>query len=315
MKELLFAPMEGITLFRYRMIHHRMFPGAAEYYTPFIAPDSKGSFRPKYLRELTSDCNSLRVIPQLLVNNAEAFCATAEKLRELGFGEVNLNIGCPSGTVFSKHKGAGMLTDLASMDAVLDGIYSHAEQKEYRVSIKTRMGVHSTEEFPAILECYRKYPISKLIVHARCRDDFYRGEADLSGFASSIGECPFPVVYNGNIAAPEDLEKISLAAPQIESAMIGRAAVSNPALFRWFKTGEQLRLEELKAFHDELVETWMEDGLSPAFTVERAKTLWAYMQELFPEAKREIKAVLKARNMPDYRIAAETLFRSGGFRA
>ena len=167
MKELLFAPMEGITLFRYRMIHHRMFPGAAEYYTPFIAPDSKGSFRPKYLRELTSDCNSLRVIPQLLVNNAEAFSATAEKLRELGFGEVNLNIGCPSGTVFSKHKGAGMLTDLASLDAVLDGIYSHAEQKGYRVSIKTRMGVHSTEEFPAILECYRKYPISKLIVHER----------------------------------------------------------------------------------------------------------------------------------------------------
>ena len=314
MKELLFAPMEGITLFRYRMIHHRMFPGAAEYYTPFIAPDSKGSFRPKYLRELTSDCNSLRVIPQLLVNNAEAFCATAEKLRELGFGELNLNIGCPSGTVFSKHKGAGMLTDLASLDAVLDGIYSHAEQKGYRVSIKTRMGVHSTEEFPAILECYRKYPISKLIVHARCRDDFYRGEADLSGLASSIGECLFPVVYNGNIAAPEDLEKVSLAAPQIESVMIGRAAVSNPALFRWFKTGEQLRLEELKAFHDELVETWMEDGLSPAFTVERAKTLWTYMQELFPEAKREVKAVLKARNMPDYRIAAETLFRSGGFR-
>ena len=307
--------MEGITLFRYRMIHHRMFPGAAEYYTPFIAPDSKGSFRPKYLRELTSDCNSLRVIPQLLVNNAEAFSATAEKLRELGFGEVNLNIGCPSGTVFSKHKGAGMLTDLASLDAVLDGIYSHAEQKGYRVSIKTRMGVHSTEEFPAILECYRKYPISKLIVHARCRDDFYRGEADLSGLASSIGECLFPVVYNGNIAAPEDLEKVSLAAPQIESVMIGRAAVSNPALFRWFKTGEQLRLEELKAFHDELVETWMEDGLSPAFTVERAKTLWTYMQELFPEAKREVKAVLKARNMPDYRIAAETLFRSGGFRA
>ena len=306
--------MEGITLFRYRMIHHRMFPGAAEYYTPFIAPDSKGSFRPKYLRELTSDCNSLRVIPQLLVNNAEAFSATAEKLRELGFGEVNLNIGCPSGTVFSKHKGAGMLTDLASLDAVLDGIYSHAEQKGYRVSIKTRMGVHSTEEFPAILECYRKYPISKLIVHARCRDDFYRGEADLSGLASSIGECLFPVVYNGNIAAPEDLEKVSLAAPQIESVMIGRAAVSNPALFRWFKTGEQLRLEELKAFHDELVETWMEDGLSPAFTVERAKTLWTYMQELFPEAKREVKAVLKARNMPDYRIAAETLFRSGGFR-
>ncbi|MBQ9661573.1 MAG: tRNA-dihydrouridine synthase family protein [Oscillospiraceae bacterium] len=314
MKEFLFAPMEGVTLAGYRAIHHRMFPGAVEYYTPFIAPDSNGSFRPKYLRELTADCGTLTVVPQLLVNRADAFCATAEKLCELGFREINLNAGCPSGTVFSKHKGAGMLLDLASLDAVLDGIYSHAGRIGYRVSIKTRMGVRSTEEFPAILEVYRKYPVSRLIVHARCREDYYRGEPDRTGFAAAVRGCPFPVVYNGDVRSAEDLAWLGSAAPQVDSVMIGRAAVANPALFRYLQTGEQLRLEELTAFHDELTETWLASGLSPVFTVERMKTLWTFMQELFPEAKREVKAVLKAKTMPDYRIAVGALFRSGSFR-
>ena len=306
--------MEGITLAGYRAVHHRMFPGAAEYYTPFIAPDSRGSFRPKFLRDLTSDRDALTVIPQLLVNSAGAFCATADKLCELGFREINLNIGCPSGTVFSKHKGAGMLRDLSALDETLEEIYSHAGRRGYRVSIKTRMGIHSTEEFPAILERYRKYPVSRLIVHARCRDDYYRGEPDRAGFAASVKDCSFPVVYNGDIRSAEDLKWLASEAPQVGSVMIGRAAVANPALFRFLRTGEQLRPEELRAFHDELTETWLEEGLSPLFTVERMKTLWSFMQELFPDAGREVRAVLKAKSMTDYRIAVDGLFRSGGFR-
>ncbi|MBO5567774.1 MAG: tRNA-dihydrouridine synthase, partial [Clostridia bacterium] len=99
--EYFYAPMEGITLSRFRQIHHEMFPGVSEYYTPFIAPDSNGGFRAKFLRELTTDCGQVPLIPQLLVNNAEAFCLTADRLIELGFREINLNVGCPSGTVFA----------------------------------------------------------------------------------------------------------------------------------------------------------------------------------------------------------------------
>jgi len=67
--EYCYAPMEGITLSRFRQIHHEMFPGVSEYYTPFIAPDSNGGFRAKFLRELTTDCGQVPLIPQLLVNN------------------------------------------------------------------------------------------------------------------------------------------------------------------------------------------------------------------------------------------------------
>ena len=311
--EFLYAPMEAITLSRFRQIHHELFPGVSEYYTPFIAPDSSGSFRAKFLRELTADCGEVHVIPQLLVNNAEAFCLTADRLFELGFREINLNAGCPSGTVFSKHKGAGMLRDPASLDTILDRIMEHAERTGYHISVKTRMGIHSTDEFPEILEIYQKYPIQKLIVHARCRADFYQGRADLAGFAETISDCRIPLVYNGDIASEKDLEALHQAAPLVESVMVGRAAAANPALFRVLQGGEQLSIRELKVFHDRLTEAWLEDGLSPNFTVERMKTLWSYMQAMFPENRREVKTILKSRTMDSYRSAVGTLLSAGTF--
>ena len=310
----LYAPMEGITLSRFRQIHHEMFPGVSEYYTPFIAPDSNGGFRAKFLRELTADCGRVQVIPQLLVNNADAFSLTADRLFDLGFREINLNAGCPSGTVFSKHKGAGMLRDPATLDTLLDCIMDHAESKGYRISVKTRMGVHSTDEFPRILEIYEKYPIKKLIVHARCRDDFYEGRADLTEFAETVSDCRIPLVYNGDIASEKDLVALRMAAPQVRNVMIGRAAATNPALFRVLQGGNQLTLRELKEFHDRLTQAWLEDGLSPAFTVERMKTLWSYMQAMFPENRREVKAIMKSRTMDSYRSAVGTLLNAGTFQ-
>jgi len=311
--EYCYAPMEGITLSHFRRIHHEMFPGVSEYYTPFIAPDSNGGFRAKFLRELTTDCGQVPLIPQLLVNNAEAFCLTADRLVELGFREINLNVGCPSGTVFSKHKGAGMLRDLPTLDSLLDRVMDHAEKAGYRISVKTRMGIHSTEEFPAIMEIYEKYPIKKCIVHARCRDDYYQGRADLAGFAAAASVSRLRLVYNGDIAEKKDLEALRQAAPTVDSVMVGRAAVANPALFRVLQGGPQLTLEELRLFHERLTEAWLEDGLSPVFTVERMKTLWAYMQTMFPESKKEIKAIMKSRSLDSYRSAVGILLSSGAF--
>lgn len=301
----LFAPMEGITYAQFRRVHHELFPGATEYYTPFIAPDSRGGFRMKYLKELTRECG-VRTIPQLLVNNPEAFNATAEKLGDLGFDEINLNTGCPSGTVFPKHKGAGMLSDLDSLARTLDGIFNFAESMPYRVSIKTRMGVHSTEEFPGILSVYQRYPVTKLIVHARCRDAFYEGAVDLEGFRKA--ESRIPMVYNGNIFSSGDYEHLLATVPGISSVMLGRGVVTNPALIRELSGGESLKTEELKCFHDRLTEEWRAEGLAPLFAMERMKTLWRYWQSLFPGAERETKVILKARKPEEYTAAVSALF-------
>ena len=314
--EYLFAPMEGITFSLYRILHHRMFPGVSEYYTPFIAPDAKGSFKAKYLRDLTDDHGEgLVIIPQLLANRAEAFNVTAGKLHALGFDTINLNTGCPSGTVFSKHKGAGMLADLSTLDAFLDGVFSHAEQNGFRISIKTRMGVQTTDEFPAVLELFNHYPAAKLIVHARAREGYYKSTPDLAGYAAAAARSRAPVCYNGNLFSAEDLAHLRESSPQTQSVMIGRGAVANPALIREMQGGQPLQREELQEFHDRLLEGWLERGLQQNYTVERMKTLWQYMQVCFPDSRKEIKAVLKAKAMPDYRSAVSVLFRTGAFTA
>ena len=299
----LFAPMEGITYSAFRSFHHATFPGASEYFTPFIAPDSRGSFKKKYLKELTEGVPS---VPQLLVNSAEAFNLTALKLCDLGFREINLNAGCPSGTVYTKHKGAGMLRDPDSLCRLLDAVLEQAQQRGYRVSVKTRMGDHSTAEFPEILAVYNRFPLSRLIVHARCRDDFYQGTADVSGFREAMELSRIPLVYNGDIRSAKDLNRLMKTAKP-DAVMIGRGAVTNPALFRELTGGAGLTAEELRAFLDGLTEIWLESGLAPRFTLERMKTLWGYMKDLFPDEKKQIKAILKANSLEEYRARVTEL--------
>ena len=305
--ELSFAPMEGVTYAAYRRLHAEMFPGADVYYAPFIAPDSAGHFKAGNLRDILPENNvGIRVVPQLLCNAAAPFISVARELADLGCREVNLNAGCPSGTVVAKHKGAGMLADPAGLDACLADIF---EKSPLPVSVKTRLGMHSGEEFPALLEVYRKYPLTRLIVHARDRDGMYKSAPDQDAFAAALC-CPFPVEYNGNIFCREDQAALEARFPTLGAVMIGRGAVTNPALFRVLRGGNALTLEELRQFHDRLVSAYLAEGLAPAYTAARMKELWFYQLCLFPGSEKAGKAILKARTLPDYLAAVSALFAS-----
>ena len=305
------APLEGITLCEYRKLHSRMFPGADAYYTPFIAPDTKGNFREKYLRELLPDNNEgIKLIPQLLVNAPEPFRITAEKLGDLGYDEVNLNTGCPSGTVFSKHKGAGMLADPEALDAFLDSVFSKTGPA---ISIKTRMGVSDTAEFTKIAEVFARYPLKRLIIHARAREGYYDSRPDLEGFAAALDRFPFPVCYNGNIFSKKELDILTERIPGVESVMVGRGLIADPALIRTLQGGEKLKAEELRQFHDELLEMLLSRGLAPEHALSHMKELWYYMIHKFTDAGVLYKRLNKTTRLNLYRSAVSELFSSGKF--
>ena len=309
--ELSFAPMEGVTYPEYRLVHARSFPGADLYYTPFIAPDPKGCFKGAALRGVLPENNAgLTLVPQLLVNAAAPFLAAAEQLADLGYGELNLNLGCPSGTVTAKHKGAGMLADPEALDRCLEEIFSRCP---LRVSIKTRLGYESVSEFPALLAIYRPYPLSRLIVHARDRAGMYKSKPDLDVFSAALQNAPFPIEYNGDVFTPADAAAIEARFPALAGVMLGRGAVCNPALFRRIRGGTALDRKELGAFLDELCEAYLAAGLAPAHTAARLKELWYYMRCLFPASDRAVKAVLKARSLADCRAASEALLFSAPF--
>ncbi len=177
----------------------------------------------------------ISLVPQILTNRAEGFISTAKKLKALGYNEVNINLGCPSGTVVAKNKGAGFLAFPWELDRFLDEIYSGLDME---VSIKTRLGRDDPEEFYALMEIYNKYPAKELIIHPRIRQDFYKGHPRMDYFEYGLKESKNPVCYNGDLFLPEDMAAFAARFPQVESVMLGRGLLMNPALSDICAAGE-----------------------------------------------------------------------------
>ena len=306
-----FAPMEGVTGADYRRVHRRFFPGADRYYAPFVSPDAKGNLKRSRLEELRREAEAgFPTVPQILASESAPFLAAAAQLSALGFREVNLNLGCPSGTVTAKRKGAGLLADRDALCRLLDGVFA---SPPCAVSVKTRMGWAGTEEFAALLDVYRRYPLAELIVHARDRAGMYRSRPDVEGFAPALGDSPFPVCYNGDVFSPADLAALGEKLPTLERVMLGRGAAADPALFRRLRGGAPLGAEELRAFLGALWEAALSAGLGPAQALARMKEQWYYLRWKFPGGEKLLKKLFKSRRADDYAAALDALFGSGLF--
>lgn len=207
------APMEGATWAMFRRVHAEVFGPLDRYYTPFVSPPPKvgdGSAR-RFARELDPARNQgLDVVPQLLTSDADRFVWAAGLLRQMGCKEVNLNAGCPSGTVVSKGKGSGLLRDPVRLETFLRDV---CERSPLPVSVKTRTGMTDDSEFDEILDVYRRLFPAELIVHPRVQKDFYKGLPRRELYGEALERAPFPVAYNGDVFAPGDLEALLGAYP------------------------------------------------------------------------------------------------------
>lgn len=303
-----FAPLEGITGWVYRSAHHAMFPGVDSYYTPFLAPTVDSPLTGRGLTDVLPENNAgVPVVPQLLTNQAEAFLSAARVLQDLGYQEVNLNLGCPSGTVVSKKKGAGFLSLPEQMSDFFDQIFSAG--LTIKVSVKTRVGVNDPDQWPALLEIYNRYPIHELTVHPRIRKDFYRGAVRMETFEYAVEHAKPPLCYNGDLNDPQDCRDFARAFPSVHHVMLGRGLVANPALVRELKGGPALNRNELQVFHDHLVERYRESLSGDRPVLGKMKELWFYLSAMFQDPEKPLKAMRKAKNLADYSFAAAALFR------
>lgn len=301
------APLEGITGWLYRQIHHAMFPGLSCYYTPFFAPTSDSPLTGRGLSDMQPDHNQgVPVIPQLLTNQAEAFLSASQILQDLGYHEVNLNLGCPSGTVVAKGKGAGFLAHPEKLDAFLDQIFEHLD---LRISIKTRIGVTDPEEWPALLAVFSRYPIASLIIHPRLRTDFYRGNVRKDAVLYAVNHTSLPLCYNGDLFSVQDCWDAATHFPTVSQLMAGRGLICDPALGRVLQGGPPLTKEELMTFHDRLLEGYRAILYGDRPVLGKMKELWFYWSHLFPAPEKPLKAMRKAKTLTDYTFAVQTLFR------
>lgn len=313
--EFYFAPLEGIAGHIYRRVHHAFFPGIDKYFTPFLSPNQNRALNPKEVKDILPENNKdMYVVPQILTNQPEHFLRAAKELKEsYGYEEVNLNLGCPSGTVVSKGKGAGFLAKPEALDAFLAEIYAKADVK---VSVKTRVGIASPEEFYRILEIFNQYPLYELIVHPRVQKDYYKNRPNREIFAEAVRMSRNPLCYNGDIFTVADYESFRKAFPAEGKVMLGRGLLINPALVQEIRVREGAGAEDgdltdkkiIREFHDCLYAEYKEELSGDINLLFKMKELWSYMIYLFTNHEKYWKKIKKASKLCDYNEIVGSLF-------
>ena len=337
------APLEGITTYVFRNAYNKYYGGVDRYFTPFLTANH---LKGRELRDVHPDNNpGIDLVPQILANDSEQFLEIARQLAELGYKEVNLNLGCPSGTVVSKKRGAGLLGDIKMLDEFLNGIYEGADKIGVQISIKTRIGMEFLSEWEDILSVYIKYPIKELIIHPRLRNEFYKGEVHMDAFrkalnimdASSLSSADkrsskcgrFHLTYNGDIV---DVASYKAVLSEIGDSdiMIGRGLLMNPELANQIqssdyevndsdfvdenprekpggKPGEKPDKKVFKEFIDELVVNYEDEMSGEKQVVQKMKELWVYFAKGLGVSDRRLKELLKLNRLAEYRSIVQMI--------
>lgn len=301
-----FAPLEGITGYLYRNAHYKFFDRADKYFAPFIGTNQNGIRKTKEIRDILPENNlEIPLVPQLLSNKAGDFITYAKKIQQLGYKEINLNLGCPSRTVAAKKKGAGFLAFPEELDRFLDEIFRGLT---IEISVKTRIGMEEADEFLRLLEIYNQYPIKELIIHPRTQKEYYNGKPDLEMFRYGLENSKNPVCYNGDIVTKEDYDRFCRAFPKAERVMIGRGLLKNPGLLGEIRGKGKTKTDTLKAFHDELYQEYKTGFSGDTPVLFKMKELWVYLAGEFPDCEKLVKKVKKAQRIGDYEGYVYELF-------
>lgn len=300
------APLEGITGYVYRNAYHEVFHNIDKYFTPFLSPTQHNKLTSREKNDVIPEHNQrMYVVPQILTNQYEYFLNTVKQLQAFGYEEVNLNLGCPSKTVVTKKKGAGFLQDPKQLEQFLDEIF---EKSPISISIKTRIGMESPEEFPVLMKIFNQYPVKELIIHPRVQTDYYKNMPHLETYAYAKEVATMPLCYNGDIFSVEDFNRYQQQFPDQTSWMLGRGIIGNPALLGQIINGTLPNKEELKRFHDKIYEGYEETISGEKNLLFKMKEIWFYMGNLFVDSQKAMKQIKKATKAIQYRATVERLF-------
>ena len=302
---LYFAPLEGIGGYIYRNAQADYFEKADKYYSPFLAPNQNRSISPKEYKDIAPEHNEdIMLVPQIMANNAEIFLKAAQELEQLGYKEINLNLGCPSRTVVTKYRGAGFLAKPDALEQFLEEVYS---KLNIRLSLKTRLGMEDEEEFEHLLDIYNKFPVSELIIHPRVQTDYYKNTPRMESFLNALEKSKNPVVYNGDIFNKEKYQQV-MKQMDVSGVMLGRGVLANPALFGEIRGTEKLSKERLWEFHERLLADYTQGMSGERNVLFKMKELWFYLAWSFTNTEKYEKKIRKAQHLSDYRLVVKQLF-------
>lgn len=305
--QIYFAPLEGITGYIYRRAYEEFFGGINRYYSPFVVTRDGGIMKRKEKNDILPEHNhGITLIPQLLTNQAESFCRAAGQMQELGYHEVNLNLGCPSGTVVSKGRGAGFLGRTEELQRFLEEIFEHCKCD---ISIKTRIGVDSPDEFYNLLEIYNQYPVRELIIHPRTRNEFYKGKPHMESFAYAYQHSKNPLCYNGDICSVKDFQTLTEKYEGLSSVMIGRGLIARPGFIgNTGKKQDKVTKKIIQEFMGRLLADYREVMSGDTHALFKMKEIWIYLAPYFTNYEKYLKKIKKTNKISEYQMIVSGLF-------
>ena len=303
------APLESVTTWIYRQAHAKIYGRLDKYFIPFLEPHEKRDFKTRELQEILPEHNeNIYAVPQILTNRSEGFIKLAKALKDWGYEEINLNLGCPSKTVVTKGKGSGFLAKPEELERFLTEIFD-ALSGEVKISVKTRIGKEDPEEFPALLELFNKYPMEELIIHPRVQKDGYGNVPRLELYELAEKQSVNPLCYNGDLYTREQVQNFAERFPGTERLMFGRGFLRNPGLL--YNEGKDSKdiFEKFWAFHDLVYEGYQERNMGDRNVLFKMKELWSYQVYQFSEPERLFKTFKKMQDCNEYEQMIRNLRR------
>ena len=293
------APLESVTTWIYRQAHAKIYGRLDKYFIPFLEPHEKRDFKTRELQE---------ILPQILTNRSEGFIKLVKALKDWGYEEINLNLGCPSKTVVTKGKGSGFLAKPEELERFLTEIFD-ALSGEVKISVKTRIGKEDPEEFPALLELFNKYPMEELIIHPRVQKDGYGSVPRLELYELAEKQSVNPLCYNGDLYTREQIRNFAERFPGTERLMFGRGFLRDPGLL--YNEGKDSKdiFEKFWAFHDLVYEGYQERNMGDRNVLFKMKELWSYQVYQFSEPERLFKTFKKVQDCNEYEQMIRNLRR------
>ena len=310
---LLSSPLQGFTDFRFRNAFNHYFGGIDTFYAPYIRFNNKLIIKNSYQIDLQLDNNTeLEVIPQIMTNDVDEFLFVVDYIQELGYKELNWNLGCPYPMVTKRGMGSGLICDPEKINHILDRVH---KETDILVSMKMRMGYEHAEEILDAFPVLDSYPLKSIAIHARIGKQLYKGGVDLDAFQKCIESTKHKLYYNGDITSVAKLKEMQKRFPSIDHFMIGRGLIADPFLPSMIKNNTteypKNRWDIFSDFHDTIYHQYDAALSGPTPIKMKMQGFWEFFAQSFSNPQKTFKKIKKANNPKAYQQAVAEILRNG----
>lgn len=301
------APLQGYTDVPWRHFHAELYGGIDAYFTPFIRVE-RGEIRQRDLKALSSPLNgNTNLIPQIIFRDAEEFVMLVDAATAAGYDHVDLNMGCPYPPQVNHGRGSALLTRPEFLEEILELMVNR--HVGVRFSVKMRLGVKDPEDWRKVLPVINRMPLTHVTVHPRIAVQQYSGDLYMAEFAELLKVSAHPVIFNGDLMTPADIDRIKADHHAVAGVMIGRGLLADPALAVEWREGtvwpESFRMQKLMEFHRLLLEHYTAIVSGDGQVLQKIKPFWDYLEPVI--GHKAAKAIRKATTLSKYHAAVRSI--------